>query len=125
MLPAIRPHKSWQHLLLLLADVKSAEKKSVKESQKLAPRDCYCVERKLRVKTACKAESIDLLANKERCLIHFVTGLIEMEGLCVRNARITRYNSYDIVINFYEGLSRVNRGTMLTHNHRHFFGNTV
>ena len=43
----------------------------------------------MRVKTACKAESIDLLANKVCCLIHFVIGLIEMEGLCVRNARLT------------------------------------
>ena len=103
-------------------------KKSVKESQELSPRDCYCVERELRVKNACKAESIDLLENKVRCLIHFVNGLIEMEGLCVRNARITHVTIATTLSHkyyFHEGLSRVSRGTMLTYNHRHFFVNTV
>ena len=76
------------------------ENTTAKESQELAPRDCHCAGdwRKLRVKTVCEAERIDLLANKVRCLIQFVTGLIEMEGLCVRNASThTCYNTYNIV----------------------------
>ncbi len=77
----------------------------------------------------CKAESIDLLANKVPRLIHFVTKLIEMEGSCVRNSLLTHVTIAATLwhkCSFCGGRGRgLTEATMVTQSHRHFFVNTA